>query len=130
MNSLFNELGLFIMRVSFGLMMLIGHGLPKLQMATSGDPIRFADPIGLGVTFSLWAAIFSEFLCALFVTIGFQTRIASAFLVFTMVVAAFIVHAADPFFTQKEFPLLYAFLFLGLMGTGAGRYSVDGWRKR
>jgi putative oxidoreductase len=130
MNSLFLDLGLFIMRVSFALMMLIGHGLPKLQMATSGDPIKFADPIGMGVTVSLWAAVFSEFLCSLFVTIGFQTRIACGFLVFTMLVAAFVVHAADPFFMKKEFPLMYAFLFLGLMATGPGRYSVDGWRKR
>lgn len=130
MKTLFQDLGLLAMRLAFALFMMIGHGLPKLNMALSGGEIQFADPIGMGPAMSLYAAIFSEFICALFVAIGFQTRIASAFLVFTMFVAAFVVHAADPFFTDKEFPLLYAFFFLGLMGTGAGRYSVDGLWKR
>jgi putative oxidoreductase len=124
MTSLFHDLGLLIMRVSFSLMMLIGHGLPKLNKALAGDT-SFADPIGLGPAISLYAAIFAEFFCALLVALGFQTRIAAGFLVFTMLVAAFVVHASDPFFTQKEFPLMYAFLFLGVMGTGAGRYSID-----
>lgn len=126
MSALFHDLGLLVMRVSFSLMMLIGHGLPKLNTAIAGGDIQFADPIGIGPTMSLYAAIFSEFFCSILVTLGFQTRIAAGFLVFTMLVAAFIVHAQDPFFPRKEFPLLFAFMYLGLMGTGAGRYSIDG----
>ncbi len=126
MKAMMNDASLMILRVSFGLMMMIGHGLPKLQMAIAGGNIQFPDPIGLGAAFSLYAAVFSEFVCALFVIIGFKTRIFAGFLVFTMIVAAFIVHASDPFFMKKEFPLMYAFAFLSLMGTGAGKYSVDG----
>ena len=53
-------------------------------------------------------------------------------LMITMVVAAFVVHGADPF-GKKELALLYGAGALTLMLTGAGRLSIDalvGWRRR
>ena len=41
-----------------------------------------------------------------------------------MLVAAFIVHGADPF-AKKEKALLYAICFLVIAITGAGKYSID-----
>lgn len=125
MRELARDIGMLFLRVSFGLTMIIGHGWPKIGRAMADGPIQFADPIGLGPAASLYSAIFTEVVCAFLIVIGLQTRIASLLLAFTMIVAAFIVHSADPFFTTKEFPLLYAFACLALVGTGAGRFSVD-----
>jgi putative oxidoreductase len=46
-------------------------------------------------------------------------------LAITMIVAAFIVHADDPF-GKKELALLYLSGCLTLIFTGAGKFSVDG----
>lgn len=130
MRELSRDIGLLVMRLGFGLFMLIGHGWPKLMMALGDGPIQFADPVGLGVTASLYAAIFAEFLCSILIIIGFQTRLAAGVLAFTMLVAGFIVHAADPFFSKKEFALMYAVYYLGTMGTGPGRFSLDHMLRR
>ena len=45
-------------------------------------------------------------------------------LIITMAVAAFIVHAEDPF-SRKEHALLFLVPYLTLMLTGAGRFSLD-----
>jgi putative oxidoreductase len=57
--------------------------------------------------------------------IGFKTRWATIPLMITMLVAAFYAHAADPF-GEKELPLLFFTLFLSILISGGGRYSVDG----
>jgi len=41
-----------------------------------------------------------------------------------MSVAAFMVHAADPF-SQKELALLYLLAFLMVVFVGPGKYSLD-----
>ena len=45
--------------------------------------------------------------------------------VITMLVAAMVIHGADPF-AKKEFALLYFFGFLAITLLGAGKYSLDG----
>ncbi len=112
------------MRLASGGMLLGGHGWQKL--ADFGDvAARFPDPLGLGSpSFSLALAVFAEVLCALAVIFGAATRFAAIPLVFTMLVAAFLVHGDDPW-SKKEFALLYAVPFLTLVFTGAGKFSVD-----
>lgn len=117
-----SSLGLLLLRALAGAMML-PHGWSKL--AASGELAgKFPDPIGLGEPTSLALAIFAEFFCALLVIIGLGTRVAAIPLIVTMLVAAFVVHGADPF-AKKELALLYAAAFLPLLFTGAGEYSVD-----
>lgn len=129
MRELSRDMGLLIMRLGFGGFMLFGHGWGKLMMALSEGPVQFADPIGLGAVASLYATIFAEFLCSILIIIGFQTRIAAGILAFTMLVAGLIVHGADPF-AKKELALIYATYYLGLIGTGPGRFSLDHMLKR
>lgn len=117
------DLGLLFLRVTVGLMMALSHGWGKFQNVLSGN-FEFGDPIGLGPTISLILAAFAEFICALLVVFGIKTRWAAIPVVITMLVAAFVVHWNDPW-GNKEFPLLYASVFLSLVFTGAGRYSVD-----
>ncbi len=121
------DFGLLLLRLTFGLMMM-GHGLGKVQDLFAGKT-GFPDPLGVGSVPSLALAAFAEFLCALAVVIGFKTRWAAIPVAVTMLVAAFIFHAGDPW-EKIEFPLLYASAFLALVFTGGGRHSVDSMLKK
>ena len=114
---------LFILRVVIGIFMLT-HGWGKMETLFSGEPIQFADPIGLGTTFSLALAVFAEVLCSILLIIGLGTRLAAIPLLITMLVAVFIIHANDGF-DKQEFALLYALIYLTIAIIGAGKYSLD-----
>lgn len=108
--------------------MLIGHGWGKL--ASFGDRMGgFPDPLGIGSAASLGGAVFAEVVCAALVTIGLFTRAALIPLIFTMAVAAFMIHADHPFFNtdgpSKELALVYLVSYVVLFLTGPGKYSVD-----
>ncbi len=124
MRPLLLDIGLLFLRVSAGGLLLFGHGLGKLmgfsQMATV-----FPDPLGLGVKFTLVIAVFAEFFCALLVMVGLSTRLATIPIIGTLLTAAVVVHAADPW-AKKEFALLYAFAFITIALTGPGAFSLDG----
>lgn len=122
-NALTIDLWLLFLRVFSGAFM-ITHGLPKFEKLMAGGEIQFYDPIGFGDTFALGLAVFAEFICASLLIIGLLTRPASLMLVITMAIAAFMVHAEDPF-GKKEMALLYLLIYLTTMFTGAGRFSVD-----
>ena len=117
------DLGLLILRLGLGAMMLT-HGWPKVQKILAGD-WTFANPIGVGEAPSLLLAALAEFGCSLLVLVGFRVRLAVLPILFTMLVAAIIVHANDPW-ARKELPLLYASGYATLLLLGGGRYSVDG----
>lgn len=111
-------------------------------MLLAGGAEKFGDPIGLGSTLSLLLVTTSEFLCALLIVLGLATRLAAVPVVITMAVAAFVIHAGDPwtmeaaanaFFSgasktwfSKEPALLYLIPFLSLVFTGGGKISLDG----
>lgn len=118
------NISLLILRIAGGGFML-AHGFPKLMKLLGDDPIKFADPIGLGVTGTLVLAVFTEVFCSIVVVLGLATRVASALLLATMLIAALIVHANDGF-GKQELPLLYSAVYLVLMMVGSGRLSIDG----
>lgn len=121
------SLGLLILRLSTGLM-LAWHGLDKaLHFAEKKE--AFPDPLGIGHTPSLLSAIGSELGCGLLIAVGLATRIAVIPAIFTMVVAAFVVHAGDPW-AKKELAVLYGLTMAPLIFTGAGQYSIDGRRPK
>jgi putative oxidoreductase len=135
------SIGLLILRLGIG-GFLITHGWGKVQMLLAGNADKFGDPIGLGSALSLVLVTASEFLCALLIILGLATRFAALPVVISMAVAAFVVHARDPwtmgaaanaFFSgasktwfSKEPALLYLIPFLSLVFTGGGRLSLDG----
>ncbi|MBA2661558.1 MAG: DoxX family protein [Bradymonadaceae bacterium] len=122
-RELLNSIGLLIMRVWIGGVMFLKHGWPKLS-SFSERMDTFADPLGVGSTASLVMTISAEVGCALLVVVGLGTRLASAPLLFAMLVAAFIVHGNDPW-QKQEFALLFGMTFLMLIFTGPGKFSLD-----
>ncbi|RQO70498.1 DoxX family protein [Pedobacter sp. KBW06] len=126
-NTNFNHEGihfmLLVLRVSIAVFMLF-HGYQKLQMLTSGAPIQFGDPIGVGEPASLALAVFAEFLCSILVLIGLGTRLAVIPLIVTMLIAIFIIHGPDGF-DKKEMALHYLIVYAFLFVSGSGKYSVD-----
>jgi putative oxidoreductase len=118
-----SDIGLFLLRFSTGLMMVAMHGWSKLANFTNLKD-SFPDPIGLGSAFSLSLTVFTEVFCAIALMLGLFTRWVSIPLAITMLVAAFVIHAPDPF-AKKEFALLYAIPFITLFFTGGGSLSID-----
>lgn len=121
--ELLQSLALLVLRLAFGGMMLFAHGWGKL-MSFGEKNGSFPDPLGIGSPLSMTLAVGAEVFCAAAVMIGFATRWASIPLIITMLVAAGVIHAEDPW-QRKEFALLYLFPFLTLALAGAGRFSAD-----
>jgi putative oxidoreductase len=117
------DFALLIVRVSFALMMLT-HGLPKLEKLIAGETVAFVNVMGLGRTLSLTLAVFAEVVCSVFLLFGLWTRFAAFFMACTMAVAAFYIHGGDPF-SQREMSLLYLVVYVMLLLVGGGKYSID-----
>jgi len=123
------DAALLVLRLAFGLALALAHGLSKVSdlpkftagVAARGMPL----PELLGPLAAL-----SEFAGGLLLAVGLFTRPAALFVLVTMLVAAFHVHAADPF-QKKELSLAYAFVAIVLLLAGPGRYSLDArfWRR-
>jgi len=125
---------LALLRMATGLMMLFGHGLPKLANfhalrvgwhVPPVFPLSFMSP-----QVSLVATLLAEVVAAGLLVAGLLTRPAAFLLGFTMVVAAFDVHAGHPWVAQgagpsKELALLYLIPAVTLLFGGAGAWSAD-----
>ncbi|GAB0157775.1 DoxX family protein [Chryseobacterium sp. Alg-005] len=122
-STIFKDIVLLIVRVFIGFAML-SHGFPKLQMLLEGGKIEFYDFLGMGPQFTLILTVFAEFVCSILLILGLFTRIALGFLIFTMIIAGFFVHGADPF-EKREMSMIYLSVYLLLMTFGAGKISVD-----
>lgn len=118
------DLALLILRIVFGGAMIYGHGWGKLMRLFGEDPIKFADPFGLGPELSLGLVVFAEIGCALLLILGLYTRIATIPLMITMLVAVLMVHIDDPF-ARMEKGIMYFAVYLSLFFMGAGWYSLD-----
>ncbi|MDW3652189.1 MAG: DoxX family protein [Bacteroidia bacterium] len=117
------DLGLLILRVGAGLSLAFGHGLGKIP-ATEGF-IEGVGKMGFAMpALFAWAAALSEFLGGIFIALGFATKPSSVLITITMLVAAFIRHAEDPF-GRKEKAILFALIAIYLLLKGAGKYSLD-----
>lgn len=121
-DSVVKDIALLVVRVFIGFAML-SHGFPKLQMLIDGKS-DFYDFLGMGPQLSLGLTVFAEFVCSIFLILGLFSRIALGFLIFTMVIAGFVVHSADPF-AKQELSLVYLAVYLLLMVFGVGKVSVD-----
>jgi putative oxidoreductase len=104
--------------------MLSAHGWRKLLKAVGDDPIRFADPIGVGEPMSLYLTVFSEVLCSALLVLGLFARGVLVPLVITMLVAIFMIHFSDPF-AKKELAIIYTTVYVAIFALGPGKFSLD-----
>ena len=117
-----------LIRVAFGLMLSLAHGVPKAM----GNLTPFIERVGsLGFpfpTFFAWCAVLTEMVGGVMIALGLFTRPVAAFAAFTMLVAAFR-HLPDPF-SMMEKPLLFLTVFVALIIAGAGPWSLDARLRR
>jgi len=124
-NQNLTDIGLLILRIGAGGFMLVAHGWGKFMnyFDTSFNSVAWADPIGIGPAMSHHLATGAEVGCSVLLILGVLTRLSAIPLAVTMGVAAFVVHADDPF-KVKELALVYFIMFLTLVLTGGGRFSL------
>lgn len=113
---------LLVMRVTFGLLLMV-HGMQKLlnfqELSQS-----FPDPLGVGSNISLALAIFGELVCSIAFVLGLLYRLAMIPMIFTMIVAFFVIHGGDPF-AVKELAFIYLVVYLLMYVAGPGKYALD-----
>jgi putative oxidoreductase len=128
------SLGLLFLRVCIGLMMLLGHGIGKIQKFSEmkdGFPVPDFFPLKyMSNPVSLMATIGAEVGCSVLIILGLATRPAAFIFAFTMTIAAFHVHGSGPWFLgggegPKEPALLYLIPAVAILLAGAGQYSLD-----
>lgn len=130
------SIGFLALRVMVGLMMLVGHGIPKIQnYAARKDyfPVPDFFPLKLmSPAVSLSTCIGAEVVGSVLIIIGLATRPAAFLLAMTMVVAAFSYLGGAPWFfspptlvESKELPLMYLIPLIAIILAGAGGYSLD-----
>lgn len=124
-NAVKKDMLLLFVRV-FAAVLMMTHGFPKMEKLIAGGEIKFYNFMWTGPTISLALCVIGELIAPIFVILGYKFRVACFLLVFTMLVAAFGAHFSDPL-SEKEHSLLYYLLFLVLMQTGPGRYSLLHW---
>lgn len=122
-NSLFNEATITALRVVAGLLLAVLHGSGKVP--PSADLIAGVTGLGFPApSLFAWLAGLAELVGGVFLAVGFLTRPSAFVIAFTMLVAVFGAHAADPV-NVKELGLFYLVVALVFLARGAGRWSVD-----
>ena len=112
------------LRLTFGLLLLIDHGLGKITHFSNLE-YSFFDLFHIGHRFSLLLCIFAEVFCSVLIVLGLFTRFAALALVVNFAVASSLALKGQPL-AGHESALIYLAAFFALLLTGPGRISVDG----
>lgn len=124
-DSALTSFGLLVLRLFFGLTMLLHHGWDKLQKFNDLAP-SFPDPLGVGHTTSFALTLLAEVVAAALLALGLLTRFAALVLAFEMGVAFVAVHKmalSGPM--PGELAFVYFGAYLTLLFAGAGKISAD-----
>ena len=124
----FHDLGLLLLRIGLGILFMV-HGFPKL----AGGPAAWAGlggvmgQVGLHFAPAVWGflAALAEFGGGLLLAVGLWFRVACFGLLVTMVMATVMHLTKGDGFQDYSHALESAFVFLGLLLAGPGRYSLD-----
>lgn len=122
LNDTGTSLLLLSARIIFGLLFLM-HGIQKWSSFQELSSV-FPDPLGVGSSVSLGLAIFAELACSIGFIFGILYRLALIPMIFTMLMAFFVIHGSDPF-AVKELALVYLIVFVLMIIAGPGKFAVD-----
>lgn len=124
----YRNIGLLILRIGLGIMFIL-HGYPKLfggpeaweqvGQATQALGIDLL-PVALG-----FLAGITEFFGGIFILTGAFFRPTLGFLIFVMAVAAAIHIANGDSFSTISHPIEIGIVFISMIFTGPGAYSLD-----
>jgi putative oxidoreductase len=127
--SSLSNFGLLVLRLGIGGIYFLSHGMHKME---AGRPLweKLGHSVALvGIHFApvFWGfmASASECVGGLLLALGLFMRPAAFFLFCTMTVAWLFLHSTGKPFELTTEPLEMAFVFLGLIFVGPGKYSVD-----
>ena len=123
-----SDAGLLVLRLLAGASLFLKHGWEKLAHFAAMSA-HFQDPVHIGPVPSLVIALVSDAVCAALTILGLATRGAALFVMMNVGVAWALVHRfaffTGPAADHGELCVLYFAVFLTLLLTGAGRYSLD-----
>jgi putative oxidoreductase len=118
------NLSALVLRVTFGLLLLLDFGLGKITHFSNLE-YTFYNFLNIGHRWSLILCIFAEVVCAGLIALGLFTRFAALVLVINFSVASFMYFKGHPL-ADREPALVFLGAFIALLMTGPGKYSVDG----
>jgi len=118
------NIAVFILRVTFGTLLLLNHGIDKLKHFAQMQH-HFPDPFHIGSTVSLMLVLFAEVFCVVFVILGLFTRLMAIPVVIAMLVAVFLINKGYHEIGH-EVAILYLVGFFSVLLMGSGKYSIDG----
>lgn len=120
------NLALLVVRLGFGLGLLLLHGWSKLT-GYSTMKSEFPDPWGIGSPAMLALVVFAEVGCAILIVLGLFTRFAALVCVITMAGAFWYGHGGRLTGENNgEMAFLYLLGFLAILLAGPGRFALDG----
>lgn len=127
-TALTNEWALTVIRIGTGIL-FIGHGFLKLKGGYNEWLWAGQQMAHLGITFApvFWGlcAMMAELGGGICLVLGLWTRIAAAFLAFTMLVAVIYHINKGDSYGYISFPLSQMIIFIGLIIAGSGPHSLD-----
>ena len=111
------------LRVAFGLLLLIVHGLDKITHFSKYE-YSFYNFLHIGHRWSLVLCIFAEVFCSALVVLGLFTRFAALVLCINFAVVLLLVIKGQSLEAQAA-AIMYFTAFFALLLTGQARFSVD-----
>ncbi|MFN7776103.1 DoxX family protein [Flavobacterium sp.] len=102
---------------------MLYHGILKLNNYPN-NCISWQDCFHFRTSLFYLFTVFPELICTFFVFIGFYTRHALIVLIINMLVFIFVVNDSETI-VNNELAFLYLLMYLVLMITGPGVFSID-----
>jgi putative oxidoreductase len=119
------DIGLLYLRVCASVLVLIVHGLPKIEHYRR-EAAAIEDPFHLGQKVTIAFAIFAEVVCPILMIVGVGTRL---FALPVMIVTAIALLRVHPEWTidQAQFAWMLLILFGTIAIAGPGQYALGTW---